>query len=84
MTIKFYRYKISLGILCEEDIEIVKETPKCYFGKYCRLLKSEDGKADIKDRTCYPYIDFFDTKNPSREHAVSKIAEFFHDRWGLS
>ena len=72
-----YRYKISMGYMIREEIDIVKETPKCYFGKYCRILKKDDGIPVLKDRTTYPFIDFYSTKDPSREFAVEKILEFF-------
>ena len=59
-----------------EEIE-VRETPKCYIGTYCRILKADDDTPRLKDRTSYPYVDFYSTKDQSKEYAVKKILEFF-------
>ena len=76
MTITHYRYKISMGYMMKEEIE-VRETDKCYIGSNCRILKLHDGIPVLKDRTCYPYVDFYSTKNPSREFAIKNILEMF-------
>ena len=84
MTITFYRYYISSGCLKSWDIEIKKETDKCYFGwTGQRFLKENDNTPVLKDRTSYPYIDFYDTKDNSRLHAVDRIVDFFRNKWGL-
>ena len=80
--IKRYKYLISFGILRLDAIP-VRETEKAYIGMVNRFLKSEDGVADIKDRTCYPYITFYSTKDPSREFAVKSIRKFLAEHWGL-
>lgn len=84
MTIKRYRYYISHGHLEGTEMEVERETDKCYHTKNgCRLLKKDDGEANIKDRTTYPYIDFFSTTDSSRENAVKSIIKFFTEKWGL-
>ena len=83
IVIHSYRYCISLGCM-NEDVVSVQEKAKSYIGEGFRFLKSEDGVADIRDRTSYPYITFYSTKNPSREYAVRKIKEFFSKKWGLN
>lgn len=83
MEINFYRYFISYGKLSCFNFKECKETPKCYWANGRRLLKSDDGVADIKDRTSYPYIDFYSTKDSSREFAVKNIIKFLTEKWGL-
>ena len=78
MIITHYRYKIAMGYMITEEIE-VRETEKCYIGSNCRILKSDDDTPRLKDRTCYPYVDFYSTKDPSREYAVERILEFFRE-----
>ena len=84
-TINRARWYISLGqleILPPE--RIAKETPKCYFGiTGTRYLKAEEGEAGIKDRTNYPYVDIWSTKDLPRAAAVQKILEFLQKYWGL-
>jgi len=84
-TITLYRYRIALGNLDCTTHKIVKETDKCYFCEDGRRFMKEDiDKADIKDRTNYPYVDYFSTKAVTRQQAVKKIKDFFTQRWGLS
>ena len=83
MEINFYRYYISYGKLRCFHYKTYKETPKCYWVDDGRLLKSDDGVATIKDRTSYPYIDFYSTKDSSMEFAVKSIIEFLTEKWGL-
>lgn len=79
MKITNYRYKISMRYMMVEEIE-VRETPKMYIGSSgCRIRKDEDGVPVLKDRTSYPFIDFYSTEDPSREHAIEKILEFFRE-----
>ena len=77
MKIIHYRYKIAMGYMMCEEIEVIKETSKCYFGNCCRILKSDDGVPVLKDRTTYPFIDFYSTENQSREYAIECILQFF-------
>ena len=84
-TITLYRYRIALGSLDCTAHKIIKETDKCYFsedGK--RFMKENEDTADIKDRTTYPYIDYFTTKAITRKQAVKKIKDFLTQKWGLS
>ena len=83
MIITYYRYKISMRYMMAEDIK-VRETQKMYIGSDsgCRIRKDEDDIPVLKDRTSYPFIDFYSTKDPSREHAVGKILEFFRGEMG--
>ena len=80
MIIVHYRYKISMGYMMMEEIEVIKETPKCYFGSHCRISKNDDGIPILKDRTTYPFIDFYSTENQSREYAVENILQFFKNQ----
>lgn len=87
MKIVRYRWLISYGTIQEEEFD-VEEKEKSYIGTYnyggvCRFLKSSDDKAKIKDRTTYPYIDFFSTKDSSKEYAIGKIIDFLVNHWGL-
>lgn len=83
-NITLYRYHISLGNLTCKTYKILKETEKCYFcEEHTRFLKTEENQADIKDRTSYPYIDYFTTKEITREYVVKKIKTFLTQKWGL-
>lgn len=85
MEIIYYRYLISYGRINTIKLKVIKETPKCYFtDDNKRILKSDDNIVQIKDRTCYPYIDFYSTKDQSREYAVRKIIEYLTTMWGLN
>ena len=75
MTIKYYRYLIAMRCMTEEELE-VSETNKCYFGPF-RILKTDDDMPRLKDRTSYPYVDFYSTKDQSKEYAIKKILELF-------
>lgn len=79
MIIIHYRYKIAMGYMMKEEIE-VRETQKCYIGSNCRILKADDNVPRLKDRTSYPFIDFYSTKDTSREYAIEKILEFFREK----
>lgn len=79
MIITHYRYKISMGYMMKEEIE-VRETERCYIGSHCRILKDHDGIPVLKDRTSYPYVDFYSTENPSREFAIENILELFKEQ----
>ncbi len=86
-----YTYYISDGRIDAFHHKVVKETEKSYhttspYNAYNNgiLKKTDDGKVILKSKTKYPYIDFFDSKNPSRERAVKKITEFLKKDWGLN
>ena len=83
MTITYYRFSISRGYMTVEEIE-VRETQKMYIGSDCgcRIRKDEDDIPVLKDRTSYPFVDFYSTKDPSREYAIEKILEFFRGEMG--
>ena len=74
-----YRYYISLNKMEAYAIDIKKETNKCYFGTHRMFKKSEDDIPALKDRTSYPYVDFYSTKDSSMEYAILKICKFFAD-----
>lgn len=86
MKIKFYRYFVALEKLCSYTIDVTKETNKHYLladGSFIggqrrtKIAKEDNGISILKDRTCYPYIDFYSTENPSRDFAIENICKYF-------
>lgn len=86
---KVYRYFITYGRLMDYDVEVEKETPTYFFlvngssingQNRARIPKKEDGIPILKDSTHYPYIDFYSSKDQSREFAIKNILEYFRDR----
>ena len=80
MKINRFRYYITYGTM-EEHVIDANETPKMYVATSSafriNIKKEEDDVPTLKDRTSYPYVDFYSTKNQSREYAIQKICEFF-------
>lgn len=77
MVIVNYRYSILTHTVKREEID-VRETQKCYVGEYCRMFKREDDIAMLKGAaSAFPYIEFYSTKDPSKEHAVENILKYF-------
>ena len=76
MKIIHYRYKIDMRCMVCEEID-VRETENCYIGEYCRILKSDDGIPRLKDRTSYPYVDCYSTKDTSKGNAIRSILKMF-------
>ena len=83
-TIILYRYKLSYGVIENaQTFKVERETPLCYFTEgNRRFMKEEDGKAVIKDRTSYPYIDFWSANFVEKNDAVKAFKNFF-EGWGL-
>ena len=76
-SIVVYRYCIALHKMYRWVVKITKETP-CFYMNACTRIKKEDyGYPIFKDRTSYPYVDFYSTKDTSREYAIRNILEMF-------
>ena len=74
----YYRYYIPSCVMYVEEIEVY-ETPKCYIGEHCRIFKKADDVPRFVVRVGYPYVDFYSTKDQSREHAIEKVLEMFKE-----
>ena len=86
---KVYRYFITYACLSSFEVEVVKETPTYFFladgstingQKRTKISKKEDGIPVLKDSSHYPYIDFYSSKDSSREFAIENILQYFKDR----
>ena len=87
-----YRYYITYECLKCYDVEIVKETPTFFYladgskigtQNRTKIKKIEDGKVVLKDSTSYPYIDFYSSKDSSKEFAIENILQYFKNRMEL-
>ena len=86
---KVYRYFITYGRLIDYEVEVVKETPSYFFladgsvingQKRTKISKKEDGISVLKDSAHYPYIDFYSSKDSSKEFAIENILQYFKDK----